>query len=74
MAQRIQYHWQLDVYELSIQAAMEIYQLSKAFPKEEIYSKMGTQNQKTTVIHLLTFSLSHFLVFKSFPHIFAMNH
>ena len=38
MPQKIQYHWQLDVYELSVQAAMEIYQLSKAFPKEEIYS------------------------------------
>ena len=38
MPQKIQYHWQLDVYELSIQAAMEIYQLSRAFPKEEIYS------------------------------------
>ena len=38
MSQRIQYHWQLDVYKLSIEAAMEIYELSKAFPKEEIYS------------------------------------
>ena len=38
MSQKIQYHWQLDVYELSIKAAMEVYELSKAFPKEEIYS------------------------------------
>ena len=38
MPQKIQYHWQLDVYELSVQAAMEIYELSKAFPKKEIYS------------------------------------
>ena len=38
MSQRIQYHWQLDVYRLSVEAAMEIYELSKAFPKEEIYS------------------------------------
>jgi four helix bundle protein len=35
---KIQYHWQLDVYKLSVQAAMEIYQLSKSFPKEERYS------------------------------------
>ena len=32
MAQKIQYHWQLDVYQLSVEAAMEIYELSKAFP------------------------------------------
>lgn len=35
---KIQYHWQLDVYKLSVEAAMEIYQLSKSFPKEEMYS------------------------------------
>ena len=38
MAQKIQYHWQLDVYQLSVEAAMEIYELSTAFPKEETYS------------------------------------
>ena len=38
MVQKIQYHWQLDVYQLSVKAAMEIYELSKAFPKEEVYS------------------------------------
>ena len=38
MAQKIQYHWQPDVYQLSVEAAMEIYELSKAFPKEEVYS------------------------------------
>ncbi|MYE89172.1 four helix bundle protein [Candidatus Poribacteria bacterium] len=38
MAQKIQYHWQLDVYQLSVEAAMEIYELSKVFPKEEVYS------------------------------------
>ena len=38
MAQQIRYHWQLDVYQLSVKAAMEIYELSKAFPKEEVYS------------------------------------
>jgi four helix bundle protein len=38
MAEKIQYHWQLDVYKLSVQAAMKIYELSKSFPKDEIYS------------------------------------
>ena len=38
MTQRIQFHWQLDVYQLSVEAAMEIYQISTKFPKEEIYS------------------------------------
>ena len=38
MAQRIQFHWQLDVYQLSVEAAMEIYELSTKFPKEETYS------------------------------------
>ena len=38
MAQKIQYHWQLDVYQLSVEAAMEIYESSKVFPKEEVYS------------------------------------
>ena len=38
MAQKIQYHWQLDVYQLSVEAAMKIYELSKAFPTEEVYS------------------------------------
>ena len=37
MAQKIQYHWQLDVYQLSVEAAMKIYELSKAFPTEEVY-------------------------------------
>jgi four helix bundle protein len=35
---KIQYHWELDVYRLSIEAAMEIFWISKKFPKEEIYS------------------------------------
>ncbi len=35
---RIQYHWQLDVYKLSVEAATRIFGLSKLFPKEETYS------------------------------------
>lgn len=37
-SKKIQYHWQLDVYKLSVEAAIEIYELSKSFPKEEMYS------------------------------------
>ena len=35
---KIRYHWELDVYRLSIEAAMKIFSLSKNFPKEELYS------------------------------------
>ena len=35
---KIQYHWQLDVYKMSVEAAMEIDELSKSFPQEERYS------------------------------------
>ena len=38
MSTRIRYHWQLDVYKLSVEAAMEIFELSKKFPREEMYS------------------------------------
>lgn len=31
----IQYHWELDVYKLSVEVGMEIFQLSKTFPIEE---------------------------------------
>ncbi len=34
----IKYHWQLDVYKLSMETSMEIFRASKAFPKEETYS------------------------------------
>ena len=34
----IRYHWELDVYQLSVEAAMRIFELTKSFPKEEIYS------------------------------------
>ena len=35
---KIQYHWEIDAYKLSVEAAMEIYELSKLFPEEEKYS------------------------------------
>jgi len=36
--ERLQFHWQLDVYKLSMDGATEIFEAPKAFPKEEIYS------------------------------------
>src|SRR5258707_14918545 len=38
MPSRIRYHWELDVYKLSIEAAMQIFEASKKFPREEMYS------------------------------------
>lgn len=34
----VKYHWQLDVYKLAVDAAMEIFELTKTFPQEERYS------------------------------------
>jgi len=38
MPAKIRYHWELDVYKLSVEAAMELFELSKKFPREEMYS------------------------------------
>jgi four helix bundle protein len=35
---KISHHWQLDVYKLSMNAAMQLFQFSKKFPREEMYS------------------------------------
>lgn len=35
---KIQYHWELEVYQLAFEAAMRIYDLSEKFPKHEQYS------------------------------------
>ena len=34
----IRYHWQLDVYKLSVEAGMAIFAETKQYPKEEMYS------------------------------------
>jgi len=34
---KIQYHWQLEVYKMSVTAAMKIFEISKNFPIEEKY-------------------------------------
>ena len=38
MAKKIVSHYDLEVYQKAMAAAMEIFELSKSFPKEEIYS------------------------------------
>jgi len=35
---RIQSHEELEVYGLAFEAAMQIFELSKGFPREEVYS------------------------------------
>jgi four helix bundle protein len=35
---KITHHWQLEVYQLSIEAGMSLFELSKKFPREEMYS------------------------------------
>ncbi len=38
MSERIKNHWDLEVYQMASEAAMQIFELSKEFPKEETYS------------------------------------
>src|SRR5437016_5214711 len=37
-SRKIQHHWQLDVFKLAREGAKRFFELSKRFPKEEIYS------------------------------------
>ena len=37
MGKKVQYHWELEVYQMSVKPAMQIFEISKGFPKEEIY-------------------------------------
>jgi len=34
----MRHHWELNACELSVEAAMEIFSITKNFPKEEMYS------------------------------------
>ena len=34
----IRYHWGLDVYKLTVEAGMEIFEFTKSFPREEMFS------------------------------------
>ena len=38
MPKKIQHHWDLEVYTSSVELAMELFNLSKSFPKDERYS------------------------------------
>ena len=38
MGEKIRYHTDLEVYQLAFDAAMQIFEVTKSFPKEEIYS------------------------------------
>ena len=35
---RIQFHWQLEVYQLAMEGSREVFQLTQSFPREELYS------------------------------------
>lgn len=37
-ARKITHHWQLDGYKLSVEAGMRLFELTKKFPREEMYS------------------------------------
>lgn len=38
MGEKIRYHTDLEVFQIAFDAAMQIFELTKSFPKEEIYS------------------------------------
>ena len=38
VGKKVQYHWELEVYQMSVEAAMQIFEISKSFPREENYS------------------------------------
>src|SRR5262245_37389480 len=38
MTSKIRFHWELDVYKLSVEAGMAIFEVTKGFPREEMYS------------------------------------
>ena len=35
---KITHHWQLEVYKLSVEVGMQVFELTKKFPREETYS------------------------------------
>lgn len=38
VGKKVQYHWELEVYKMSVEAAMQIFEILKAFPREENFS------------------------------------
>jgi four helix bundle protein len=53
-SRKITHHWQLDVYKLSVEAAMRLFELTKAFPKEEMYSltDQGRRSSRSVSGHI----------------------
>jgi four helix bundle protein len=50
----IKFPWQLDVYKLSVEAAMEIFAISKGFPKEETYSLTDQIRRSSRTVSAIT--------------------
>ena len=53
-SRKITHHWQLDVYRLSVEAAMRLFELSKKFPREEMYSltDQGRRSSRSVSGHI----------------------
>ena len=51
---KITHHWQLDAYKLSVEAAMRLFELSKKFPREEMYSltDQGRRSSRSVSGHI----------------------
>lgn len=51
---KITHHWQLDVYKLSVEVAMRLFELSKKFPREEMYSltDQGRRSSRSVSGHI----------------------
>jgi len=53
-SRKITHHWQLDVYKLSVETAMRLFELSKQFPREEMYSltDQGRRSSRSVSGHI----------------------
>lgn len=53
-SRKITHHWQLDVYKLSVDAAMRLFDFSKSFPREEMYSltDQGRRSSRSVCGHI----------------------
>ena len=52
-SQKITHHWQRDVYKLSVEAAMRLFELSKLFPREEMYSLTDQMRRSSRSDHIM---------------------
>jgi len=69
MSARIRYHWQLDVYKLSVEAAMEIFELSKKFPRNGEQSRpvAAGPKKRESLSPMLALPLSRLPAFSPAP-------